>query len=577
MAGVENLHSEFIPLIWQGDTGEASPSYSVRKTYYNVGGIPHAQFQGTEDVVGGGGDMTNNYASVYNQIIGTDAPVEISSVVSGSAGEYSISASVSESGAVDGADVKVVFVMTRHISDEYFCSVVAYEEVAYTGAGSYSHNFSVNSSWSEDDLKAYVLVQNLGSGDKTIYNAAECGSGAVSVTDIAFGDIYIGRTVSSEFQVINISSESQDINVTLSGDGYTLDNSGAATLAAGEIGNYTLTFEPTADQAYNGTITVTTGIEGFENNTINITGVGFTNHAPVANNISMTGIVMTNNELEVNWDFEDEDSDNQGDTTIEWFESADGENWESFTNPGQNILKLFLEDENIGKWYKIEITPIDEHTMPGEMVSVATSQAVIDLLAPSNFRLGDITDSSVQFLWDDADFPEMRSLFGYKIVANSTIVKNLTNPDLNEWVLEASEFTLEEGTYEFAIRSIYTPGGLSPVSEQTVTLEFSNGGFTTANSNDVDAIVATNSAPNPFSNSTSIVFSIKRGTNVNVSVYNLKGQLINTLMNQDLSAGNHVVEWNGRDRNGSKCASGVYFYRISSPSKTVSRKVVLIK
>jgi len=83
--------------------------------------------------------------------------------------------------------------------------------------------------------------------------------------------------------------------------------------------------------------------------------------------------------------------------------------------------------------------------------------------------------------------------------------------------------------------------------------------------------------PNPFNPETNISFLIPKAGFANLSIYNVKGQLINTLVNNDLASGSHSIVWNGKDANGNDVASGMYFYRLTANGKTESRKMLLMK
>jgi hypothetical protein len=84
--------------------------------------------------------------------------------------------------------------------------------------------------------------------------------------------------------------------------------------------------------------------------------------------------------------------------------------------------------------------------------------------------------------------------------------------------------------------------------------------------------------PNPFNPSTTISFSLPASSSVSLSVYNLKGQLVRTLLsNTDLSSGKHSVIWDGLDNHGRSVSSGVYFCRLSSGSSHAIRKMLLAK
>ena len=62
-----------------------------------------------------------------------------------------------------------------------------------------------------------------------------------------------------------------------------------------------------------------------------------------------------------------------------------------------------------------------------------------------------------------------------------------------------------------------------------------------------------------------------------ISVYNLKGQLVKTLVNDDIKAGTTTYSWNGTDEQGNKVASGLYFYKLETDNKTVTKKMIMLK
>lgn len=78
--------------------------------------------------------------------------------------------------------------------------------------------------------------------------------------------------------------------------------------------------------------------------------------------------------------------------------------------------------------------------------------------------------------------------------------------------------------------------------------------------------------PNPFNPNTAIRFSIPEQTIVKLKVFNAIGQEVATLINTELAAGNHSVDFNA-----STLSSGVYFYRIETPNYTSTKKMILMK
>ena len=79
--------------------------------------------------------------------------------------------------------------------------------------------------------------------------------------------------------------------------------------------------------------------------------------------------------------------------------------------------------------------------------------------------------------------------------------------------------------------------------------------------------------PNPFNPTTAISYQLPAVSHVELSIYNILGQKVATLVSERQPAGNHKVEWNA-----SGFASGVYFYRLETDQGFISsRKLILLK
>ncbi len=78
--------------------------------------------------------------------------------------------------------------------------------------------------------------------------------------------------------------------------------------------------------------------------------------------------------------------------------------------------------------------------------------------------------------------------------------------------------------------------------------------------------------PNPFNPTTEIAFSISERTQINLDVYNAQGQLVETVANEELSAGNHSYTFNAEN-----LPSGVYYCKLQTANDVQTRKMVLLK
>jgi len=78
--------------------------------------------------------------------------------------------------------------------------------------------------------------------------------------------------------------------------------------------------------------------------------------------------------------------------------------------------------------------------------------------------------------------------------------------------------------------------------------------------------------PNPFNPTTRILFDLSSEVNVQLSIYNSKGELVKTLVNGTQKAGSHSLEFDGSNLN-----SGIYFYKLTTPTSSITQKMLLVK
>src|SRR3972149_409666 len=89
--------------------------------------------------------------------------------------------------------------------------------------------------------------------------------------------------------------------------------------------------------------------------------------------------------------------------------------------------------------------------------------------------------------------------------------------------------------------------------------------------------------PNPFNPTTTIPFkvgSLKFGVGrplpTSLKIYNILGQLVRTLVDEEKAPGNYKVVWDGKDNSGKEVSSGIYFYQLKTKDFTSSKKMVLL-
>lgn len=116
----------------------------------------------------------------------------------------------------------------------------------------------------------------------------------------------------------------------------------------------------------------------------------------------------------------------------------------------------------------------------------------------------------------------------------------------------------------------------------SISIAFSNAEYVTLpNSNQEDEVSPVTrllaACPNPFNPETKLQFILAGDSDVEVAVYNLKGQKIHTLIDQYLPTGQYSINWMGTDQYGRECPSGLYFAVMKAGKRILTQKLMLIK
>jgi hypothetical protein len=84
-------------------------------------------------------------------------------------------------------------------------------------------------------------------------------------------------------------------------------------------------------------------------------------------------------------------------------------------------------------------------------------------------------------------------------------------------------------------------------------------------------------SPNPFSQTTTIKYQLSQAGKANLKIYNIQGQLVRVLVNEDKKVGSYEVKWNGCDDNGNKATNGIYLYSLQTEKDRVVKRMTLLK
>jgi len=144
------------------------------------------------------------------------------------------------------------------------------------------------------------------------------------------------------------------------------------------------------------------------------------------------------------------------------------------------------------------------------------------------------------------------------------------------WVLELELTGMTRGNSYYGM--VLTTGGVYAVGSPGMIRKFVAGGAVEEMGVDGSREMELRIYPNPFRTQATINYQLSNPSLVRLMVYNVAGQLVNTLVNEhSAKIGNHNVIWDGRSKNGQKVPAGVYFLRLETDGFSQTRKLILLR
>jgi hypothetical protein len=240
----------------------------------------------------------------------------------------------------------------------------------------------------------------------------------------------------------------------------------------------------------------------------------------------------------------------------------------------------------------------------------------MDLDQPGNYYLLAVTNGTIptfydnSYDWEDADLVAITaggvSGMDFDLIIPQTegveVISGTVNDENNIPVVGATVLMCDESgtpvafattnqsgqyciaflgdeTYTFKATKMYYESyqiDVNPAEETMIDVVI--GSILTGNEDVVKPLmVGLDNYPNPFNPETNIRFSIVDDCHAELSIYNVKGQKVRSLVDEKVEAGWHQVSWNGENELGESVSTGVYFMRLETPKQTVSRKINLLK
>ncbi len=252
--------------------------------------------------------------------------------------------------------------------------------------------------------------------------------------------------------------------------------------------------------------------------------------------------------------------------TNQWYKIPD------FVALGLNALDANMQFSpwNGSYWEVKNVQRALEFSLAAEDIPLATTL--------SSFTANITAGNLVNLTWTTASETALR---GFKVYY-STEIEHEGSICLNNAIIEShnssnganynfvAEGITQPGVYYFWLEAIALDGNSELFGPISKTIENTSTPELPGRSLLGDAY------PNPFHSGYSAGFMVqlKAGEVGEVSIYNVAGQVIKTIK---VKEGFHNLTWDGRDQKGNYCGSGIYFYKLSTPSLSQTKKMVILK
>jgi len=205
------------------------------------------------------------------------------------------------------------------------------------------------------------------------------------------------------------------------------------------------------------------------------------------------------------------------------------------------------------------------------MGSPFTGESVDNLIPDAPSLVGTATEAGIELSWTEIVEEEAKYYTVYRSIGDgagfspleNTIGTDYLDSELSvlgayAYYVTATDFSEQEGEISNEYSILITGlDGLSGAIPKVFALD--------------------QNFPNPFNPTTRINYQLPIAGNVVVEVYNLRGEIVTTLVDENMQAGFHSVEWNGLTSSGNQISSGVYLYRIQAGDFNKVRKMIMLK
>jgi len=268
---------------------------------------------------------------------------------------------------------------------------------------------------------------------------------------------------------------------------------------------------------------------------------------------------------------------------LTWDRAQAGETFEGYvilraeiTNPAE-LVEVGMTSKNPDETFFVDVAPFGEfyysvlaRYFGGDSDATDEVLVTVDRMSPPRNFTGIQRGRNEAFLTWEEPLNVGSTHRGYRVYS----MDDMTTPiaDLARHHLSYSIPDMVDGFYTYFIEAVYEYG-ISDMMHTEVLIVVST------EEEPIVPIVTEllGNYPNPFNPDTNIQFNMSEAGLVTIEIYNVRGQRIRSLVNDQFDAGTHSVIWNGRDDNGREVSSGLYLYIMRTGDYHSVRRMTLMK
>ncbi len=216
---------------------------------------------------------------------------------------------------------------------------------------------------------------------------------------------------------------------------------------------------------------------------------------------------------------------------------------------------------------QVTVLPLEDDPMPFKLIS------------PQDTTIHEGV-KEIEFFWEKSDNVDKKDsitytfYFGTDSTFKSEILREHESLTRESILLIIS---VEEGEYYWSVKAIDSHGNWIWCDDKFRKLIVQTTGIYSPEFSEVREFEIYQNYPNPFNSKTRIEYQLPRAINIKITIRDIRGRYIKTLLDDYMDSGYHSVVWNGLDNDNNPLSSGVYFICFKADSIIKMRKVVLVK